>query len=264
MFVSTLWLVGSKTDGRFVVVEKTPAATQIREPEGDTIVCANHFKTTGLADGTRNKTYIQEGTSVSRETRMGELLHDGHGAINPVRAAEFLRDRDLPGGAFPGNGHRATLNALIATHAMIMDLTDGIFWAASPPNQLGKFVAFDVQDFAHELPDKMVPADPALASGEFDAALMARNCLTMAQRALKDHRPHNALDLSDRAETLNPGFYQNAVARGRRCWRWTGRGAGQAFQKALAEHPAFLKERKELEALCARRGRRTNILHTEL
>ena len=160
VFVSTLWLVGSKTDGRFVVVEKTPAATQIREPEGDTIVCANHFKTASLADGTRNQTYIQEGTSVSREARLGELLHNGHGTINPARAAEFLRDRDLPGGAFPGNGHRATLNALIATHATIMDLTDGIFWAASPPNQLGKFVAFDVQDFARELPDKTVRRTP--------------------------------------------------------------------------------------------------------
>jgi hypothetical protein len=51
----------------------------------------------------------------------------------------MLRDRQLPGGKFVGNGHRSSINALIAArhnHGF-----DGwIFWAASPPNQLGKFV----------------------------------------------------------------------------------------------------------------------------
>ena len=78
-----------------------------------------------------------------------------------------MRDRNLPGGAFAGNGHRATLNAFIATHATVMDLTDGIFWAASPPHQLGKFVAFDVQDFARELPERTIAGGPTLASGEY-------------------------------------------------------------------------------------------------
>ena len=43
VFVSTLWLVGSRADGKFVVVEKTPAVTQVREPDGDAIVCAESF-----------------------------------------------------------------------------------------------------------------------------------------------------------------------------------------------------------------------------
>src|SRR6478736_5144573 len=162
VFVSTLWLVGSKTDGKFVVVEKTPKVTNIREPEGDSIVSANHFQTDKLKDDDRNLRYIAEATSIPRYTRMSELLQTNHGGLNPTRAAAMLRDRNLPGGKFPGNGHRATLNALIATHATVMDLTDGIFWAASPPHQLGKFVAFDVQNFSHELPNKTVPADPML------------------------------------------------------------------------------------------------------
>ena len=43
VFVSTLWLVGSRADGKFVVVEKTPDSTQVRQPEGDAIVCAESF-----------------------------------------------------------------------------------------------------------------------------------------------------------------------------------------------------------------------------
>lgn len=86
-----------------------------------------------------------------------------------------MRDRNLPGGKFPGNGHRSTLNALIATHSTVMDLTAGIFWAASPPHQLGRFVAFDVNDFDRELPALAVPADAMLASGEYDQAARRTN-----------------------------------------------------------------------------------------
>ena len=43
VFVSTIWLVGSRADGKFVVVEKTPDATQVREPDGDSIVCRESF-----------------------------------------------------------------------------------------------------------------------------------------------------------------------------------------------------------------------------
>ncbi len=249
VFVSTIWMLGSRADGKFIVVEKTPDSTQTREPEGDTIACANHFQTPGLRDDPRNRSYILEATSVSRQDRLTELLHQTNGLIDALRAATILRDRNLPGGAFPGNGHRGTLNALIATHATIMDLTDGIFWAASPPNQLGRFVAFDVSDFSHELPDRAVPPDPALASGEFDRARQARKALADGQRALRDNKASAALERAKKAEALNPGFYQNAALEGRALLAF-GRGAegARALKLALDEHPSFAKERQELEA----------------
>ena len=250
VFVSTLWLVGSRTDGKFFVVEKTPDAMQVREPEGDSIVCGNHFQTPGLKDNPRNKNYIAEATSVSRELRMKELLQSAQGKISVPEAVEFLRDRDLPGGVFAGNGHRATLNAFIATHATVMDLSDGIFWAGSPPNQFGKFVAFDVQDFSRELPERTVPADATLASGEFERAKQAKQCLDDGYRTLKSKDAQTALTLAKKAETLNPGFYQNATLRGRALLALGRReDAVRAFESALAEHPAFLKEKQQLESL---------------
>jgi tetratricopeptide (TPR) repeat protein len=142
------------------------------------------------------------------------------------------------------------LNALIATHATVMDLTDGIFWAASPPNQLGEFVAFDVQDFSHELPEKAVPADPILASGEYERARQAHQLLVNGQHALKQKDAQTALTLSDKAEKLNPGFYQNSMLRGRALLA-LGRSeeAERAFAAALAAKPAFLTEKQEIEAL---------------
>ena len=250
VFVSTIWLVGSRADGKFVVVEKTPAVTNVREPAGDSIICPNHFETAGLKDGKRNTDYMDQATSVSREARMKELIAQSHGGISPAEAADFLRDRKLPGGAFAGDGHRSTLNAFIATHATVMDLTAGIFWAASPPNQLGKFVAFDVSDFNHELRDLTIPADPVLASGEYEHTKEAQKDLADGQRAFKAKQYTAALDFGQMAEALNPGFYQNSLLEGRALLA-LGRHeeAKTALEKALNGQPAFLKEKNQIEDL---------------
>ncbi|HNQ72913.1 MAG TPA: C45 family autoproteolytic acyltransferase/hydrolase [Verrucomicrobiota bacterium] len=250
VFVSALLLVGSRADGKFVVVEKTPETTNVREAQGDTIVSANHFETGKLKDDERNLRYLAEGTSLTRYRRLNELLQAQHGHLTPERAAALLRDRHLPGGKFPGNGHRGTLNALIATHATIMDLTGGIFWAASPPHQLGKFVAFDVNDFERELPARTIPDDPMLGDGELEKFQTAQRALQEGQRALKNQQATEALAAAERAERNNPGFYQNAELRGR-AWLRLGRTeeARQALETALAASPAFRSETEQLEKL---------------
>lgn len=249
VFVSSLWLVGSRSDGKFVVVEKTPTAMNVREPKGDFIVSANHFQTPTLASDTRNQSYIEEATSVPRYERMTELLQGARGTINPERAAEFLRDRRLPDGRFAGNGHRATMNAFIATHATVMDLTEGVFWAASPPNQLGKFIAFDVQDFERELPQRTIGADPTLDSGEYQRTRGAQKNLTEGQLALKRGEAQTALSLAEKAEVANPGFYQNAALRGRALLMLNRHDeAATSFEAALAARPAFQSEQQELQS----------------
>lgn len=251
VFVSTLWLVGSRVDGKCIVVEKTPEATHVREAGGgDEIVCANHFLTDGLKDVPRNVKFTTESTSAARYARLSELLEGSRGKLTIPRTVEILRDRNLVGGTFAGDGHRSSLNSFIATHSTAMDLTDGLFWAAESPHQLGKFVAFDVNDFAREFPQQTVPADPVLTSNEFARYEQARKCLGDAQRALKQGDPATALGLAEQAESLNPGFYQNAALKGRALLA-LGRqhDATHAFTTALAGKPAFAKERQELESL---------------
>jgi tetratricopeptide (TPR) repeat protein len=217
------------------------------------VICANHFLTAGLREYPRNRGQIEEATSASREKRLTDLLVQRRGSLGPTETAEILRDRKLPGGQFAGNGNRGALNAGIATHATIMDLTDGIFWAASPPHQLGAFVAFDVQDFEHELPLVRIPEDAAIASKEYARAKESAQCLTRARHALKQKNAITALELADKAEVLNPGFYENAILRGKALLALDRKAdAVQAFEKALAAKPAFLKERKEIESLLER------------
>lgn len=255
VFVSTIWLVGSRADGKFVVVEKTPATTNVREAAGNWIVCPNHFETDGLKDAPQNTNYMTEATSVLREQRMTELLQTNLGSIDATEAAAFLRDRDLPGGIFAGNGQRGSLDAFIATHSVVMDLTAGIFWVACPPNGLGKFVAFDVNDFDHELPALTIPADEVLTNGAFEKTRQAQKCLTDGRRMLKGGDAKAALDLATQAEALNPGFYGNAYLQGCSLLALNRKTeAAKALQTAQAEHPPFLSERKQIEELLRQTG----------
>ncbi|MCG3147539.1 MAG: hypothetical protein PCFJNLEI_00979 [Verrucomicrobiae bacterium] len=243
VFVSTIWLLGSRADGKFIVVEKTPAATHIREPVTNQIICANHFLTEGFKDLPLNTDFMAGSTSVSRYGRASELLT---GQVTVARAIAVMRDRELPGGVFAGLGHRASLNADIATHGVAIDLTAGHFYAGTTPHLLGRFVVFDVNDFDRELPG--VAADPALARfGDFDKA---RELLAGGRLELKTGNAALAFEMADKAAKLNPGFYEITTLRGRALLALGQTNeARQAFHSALAGQPAFAKERRELEAL---------------
>ena len=72
---------------------------------------------------------------VSRFERITELLRGEKTRLGAARCAALLRDRLLPGGQNAGNGHRGSLNPLIATHAVVVP-THG---AAQRVGELGAF-----------------------------------------------------------------------------------------------------------------------------
>jgi isopenicillin-N N-acyltransferase like protein len=258
VFVSALFLVGSRKDGRFIVVEKTPERMAVREADGQSyLVCANHYLTSELKDDPLNLQFQRLDTSVSRFDRMKELLESSAGKLDAAQTAALLRDRRLPGGGFPGNGHRGSLNPLIATHAVIMDLTDGIYWAAAPPHQLGRFVAFDVQDPERALPERMVAEDPMLASGEYQRFLAARAELSEGWQAVRKGNYALAADCARQAETNNPGFYRNAwlLAEGL-AGQGQAKPAAAACNEALEGKPALAGERQKIEKLAAEIAKR--------
>ena len=254
VFVSAQFLVGSRADGKCVVIEKTPERMAVREPEtgANTLVCANHYLTPELKDDPINEVFKRVDTSVPRFDRMTELLRDAAAPLDAPACAALLRDRKLTGGVFAGNGHRSSLDPLIATHAVIMDLTGGIFWAARPPHQLGRFVAFDLNDPEKLLPEQAVPEDPLLAGG-YDLYLAAKAGLSDGWRALKAGDPARALDDAQTAEKDNPGFYQNAWLRAEALFR-QGKypEAAEACRRALAGQPALAGERRRIGQLLAR------------
>jgi hypothetical protein len=258
VFVSAMFLIGSRADGRFIVIEKTPEAMAVREPgkADDWLVCANHYLTLQLKDGPINEEYKRADTSVSRFDRMTELLRGQTNRLDAAACAALLRDRRLPGGEFAGDGHRGSLNPLIATHSVVMDLTAGIFWAAAPPHQLGKFVAFDVNAPDQPPPEASLPADPILTSGEYARYLAAKENLSGCRLALEKGDLAAAGELALQAETNNPGFYQNSwllaevlIRQGKPA------EAAAACRRALEGRPALAGERRRIQELLAKAQR---------
>jgi hypothetical protein len=251
VFVSGLFLVGSRKDGRFVVVEKTPELTAVREPEGAPwIVCANHYLTPVLASLPINREALDNDTSLPRYDRAIERLRANPDGLDPLFCADLLRDRRLPGDRFAGNGHRSSLNPLIATHAVIMDLTDGILWAAAPPHQLGKFIPFDTRDLGRERPEKILAADPILENGEFACYTNAVRQLDFGWAELKAGRAQAAEAAARAASTNNPGSYLAAWLLAE-ALKEQGREAEalQAAREASASPPALGRERRDLPLL---------------
>jgi tetratricopeptide (TPR) repeat protein len=251
VFVSALFLVGSRNDGRFAVIEKTPERMAVREADGQPyIVCANHYLTPDLEGDPVNQEFKRVDTSLSRYERMKQLLQGAAGVLDPARCAAVLRDRRLPGGQFAGNGHRSSLNPLIATHSVIMDLTGGIFWAAAPPHQLGRFVAFDINDPEKLLPEQALAADSMLVGGDYELYLTAKAKLGEGFQALKRGDLDQAMDCAHQAEERNPGFYANSWLLAEVLFR-QGKypEATQACRKAQAGKPALAGERRRIQLL---------------
>ncbi|HXB43249.1 MAG TPA: C45 family peptidase, partial [Puia sp.] len=69
MFVSESFLVGSAADNRAVVIEKTPEALDMYDPNKQFIVCTNHFQSSGLAHSKSNLEQMDESASTYRYGR---------------------------------------------------------------------------------------------------------------------------------------------------------------------------------------------------
>jgi hypothetical protein len=92
----------------------------------------------------------------------------------------ILRDRKGKGGTAVPLGDRRTLDALIATHSVVMDTTARALWVSEGPHLVGRYLKFDLARLfdpafvPHEDdPIAAVPADEILANGEYDAWLRA-------------------------------------------------------------------------------------------
>jgi hypothetical protein len=69
-------------------------------------------------------------------------------------AVRLLRDRKAVGGRSLALGDRKAIDALIATHGVVVDARDKVLWVSEAPHLLGRFVRFDVGRLL---------SDPALA-----------------------------------------------------------------------------------------------------
>ena len=209
--VSHILFVADGKSGESMVVERAPDQPLgvIRHPSS--MVVANHFRTAPLRDDPKNE-HIRDTTSTeARQARMEDLVRRHYGHIDPKIAVEILRDRSGVGDAPLPLGNRNALDALVATHSVVADLTERAIWVSEGPNTLGHYRRIDL--------DARLRQGEAAALGESAAdlppdALLGEEAYERYRQGLREriaaaHRADEgelraAADLYHRAIALRP------------------------------------------------------------
>jgi isopenicillin-N N-acyltransferase like protein len=145
VMVSHLVFVGD-AKGHYAVVERAPAQTPfVREgTDPARIAVTNHFEGP-LGGDPRDARVRATTTTLPRRARVDELVsavasHDG----SVARAVAILRDHGCAGGEACLLGDRRSLDAFIATHGVVFDLTARAAWVSEGPHLSGRFVKIDL------------------------------------------------------------------------------------------------------------------------
>jgi hypothetical protein len=162
--------------GHFAVVERAPGAAAMLRQQSEAMWVTNEFEGP-LASDPENVRVRRETTSSARGKRIASLLASVRPASGtPALALEFLRDHECVDEPTCPLGDRRAIDALIATHGVIADLTQRSLWVSAGPNLSGHFVRFDLlellgasQELASDGPAATLPDDPILLDGRFTA-----------------------------------------------------------------------------------------------
>ena len=160
--------------GDAAVVERVPGKVpHVRWLKGKEVV-TNHFL--GIsADDPKNQKVRENTSTIARHRRGEQLLGEIRGPASVKDAVRLLRDRRGLNGTPLELGDRRAIDALIATHGVVMDATARTLWVSQSPHLLGRFVALDLNrllapgfDPAAGLGDvQTLPEDPMLLSGDY-------------------------------------------------------------------------------------------------
>lgn len=161
--------------GDAAVVERAPGAPMFVRRERGKVPLTNHFEGPLALDPANLR--IEKTTSTwSRRRRLDELLANLPRGASVERVVEILRDKRAPGSVEVPLGSRRTIDALIATHSVVMDATARSLWVSEGPHLVGRYIRFDLAkllDPSYEPQrDEAIEAvaeDPIRADGRYDA-----------------------------------------------------------------------------------------------
>ncbi|HEY2389266.1 MAG TPA: C45 family peptidase [Candidatus Binatia bacterium] len=250
---SHMLLLADGTSGESAVVERAPGHTAgVRR--GPVTVLSNHYATPGFASDPKD-TYVRDHTStLAREARMRELVARADGRIDPAFAVAWLRDRGGAGDAPLPLGNRNAVDALIATHSVVADLTAGVLWVSEGPHTLGAYRRIDLRarlagEPPHDEAQGDIAADPLLTDGGYDRLLLGARLRHAAEREAKRGYAADAAEGFERALALRADDHLAwrglADARGR-LGDVAGERAAWSHVAALApESPTLAREARD-------------------
>jgi tetratricopeptide (TPR) repeat protein len=144
-------------------------------------------------------------------------LFNSNPKINPIIAAEILRNTKGLNDKEIGYGNEKALNQLLAHHGIIFKPKELLVWVSANPYQLGEFVCYDLNKIFNETrdgnsfesferTDLSIAKDPFLETEEYKKYEQFRIEDVKIDSALKENR---IIDLNQIKEyqSLNPYFW---------------------------------------------------------
>ncbi len=237
MFVSESFLIGSAADHKAITIEKTPDELAIHDPQGDNILCTNHYESTHFANQDLNKEQKDKSASVYRHRRLEELMERSY-PLTPEKVAAILRDRRGLHDSDIGNGNEKAINQLLAHHSIIFCPDSLRVWVSTSPWQLGPFVCYDLKkifgmnglqrDTAINVAARTISPDPFLYTQEYRNFLRFReNKLSLAHKGTVD----TAVTVQS-----NPLYYDAYRVAGDYCLRNSWWMAAVNYYKTALRH----------------------------
>jgi hypothetical protein len=151
LFVSESIMVSSADDSASVIIEKTPEKMAVYSSAEPRLLCSNHYQSKEFEEDPANVENIANSDSPYRYQRLKELM-TRQGMLNPMKAAEILRNKEGRGDTKIGYGNQKSINQLIAHHAVIFQPHKRLVWVSAPPYQLGTFVCYNLTDVFRTFP----------------------------------------------------------------------------------------------------------------
>jgi hypothetical protein len=165
--------------GDVAIAERAPGEKLFVRRGRGKVPLTNHFEGP-LGDDPANKIVETVTSTRPRRIRLDELLSNLPQGASVQDVVGVLRDRRGVGGEALPLGNRKAIDALIATHGVVMDATARAIWVSEGPHLVGRFLRFDIAkllDPAFEpKPDEeltTIPEDEILSNGTYDAWVSA-------------------------------------------------------------------------------------------
>jgi hypothetical protein len=170
-------VVVTDAQGQSLVIERAPGVSDTVRPLPMRASITNHFESDLRADP-KNLRVRETTSTLPRRARADELLAKLPAApVDPPSAAGLLRDRAGPAGTPLPLGDRRAIDALIATHGVIMQTGERVLWVSEAPHLLGRFRGFNLPQLLADgydpasdgSPPGFLAEDPLLTSGDYAA-----------------------------------------------------------------------------------------------
>lgn len=216
-FVSESILIGSAKDNRAALIEKSPAKTVLFKPEGNRLICTNHFQSPDFASDELNQKQIKESASAYRYKRMEELLNESP-EMDVQEAADILRDRSGLGDSDIGMGNEKAVNQLLAHHSVIFQPTKKLVWVSTAPFQLGDYMCYNLDSVFSVFPklneikeltvdSLLIWEDDFVDSKSFEDFLFFKDIKNQMQEGLSMDEFTMNYDATYAFEKSNPEYY---------------------------------------------------------